>query len=59
MIYDHTVKHNGKYYAAGEEVPENDNPLFVNKSEEKNNISDIDGVSSLKTSKRGRPRKLE
>ena len=59
MIYDHTVKHNGKYYAAGEEVPENSEPLSSDISD--NNIDlESDVVSENKTTaRRGRPKKSE
>ena len=49
MIYDHVVKFRGKYYAAGEEIPEKE-------IEEK--VEDIPVPSEQEeTSKRGRPPK--
>lgn len=62
MIYDHIVKHNGKYYAAGEEVPENIESLpAVNFSEIDDDIAlETDAPMSEKTqSRRGRPKKIE
>lgn len=63
MKYDHIVKYNGKYYDAGEEVPENEEPLSVDDTTE---ISDeditleTDAVSDSKTSgRRGRPKKTD
>ena len=63
MKYDHIVKYNGKYYDAGEEVPENEEPLSVDDTTE---ISDEDitletgAVSDSKTSgRRGRPKKTD
>lgn len=64
MIYDHIVKFNGKYYNAGEEVPEKEEPLSTE------NIPDVSDedialetdavVSEAKSSgKRGRPKKTE
>lgn len=60
MIYDHIVKHNGKYYAAGENVPENVTPSLAENTE---NFWDSD--SALETevpsvtmgARRGRPKK--
>ena len=37
MKYDHIVKYNGKYYDAGEEVPENEEPLSVDDTTEISN----------------------
>ena len=68
MIYDHLVKHNGIYYQAGEEVPEEQEPLFSEEQEplfsEEINDSDItfetDAVDTTKTSARkGRTKKTE
>lgn len=63
MVYDHIVKYNGKYYPAGEEVPENEEPLSV---EDVPEISDediafeTDAVAETKsTGKRGRPKKTD
>lgn len=63
MIYDHIVKFNGKYYNAGEEVPENEEPLSA---EDVPEISDedvafeTDAVAETKsTGKRGRPKKTD
>ena len=63
MIYDHIVKFNGKYYNAGEEVPEKEEPLpFV----ETEGISDEDivletdsAVGNKTSGRRGRPKKSE
>lgn len=58
MIYDHLVKHNGKYYAAGEEVPTNEEPLFVSEVTDDNVAPDADTDADGKsTSRRGRPKK--
>lgn len=63
MIYDYVVKHNGKYYKAGEEVPEKEEPLSFHDTAE---ISDeditleTDAVAETKsTGKRGRPKKTD
>lgn len=63
MIYDHIVKFNGKYYNAGEEVPENEGPLSA---EDVTEVSDEDiafetdaVVETKSTGKRGRPKKSE
>ena len=62
MIYDHIVKHNGKYYNPGEEVPEKTEPL-TSASEEVSDediILETDSVVGAKTTgKRGRPKKSE
>lgn len=58
MIYDHLVKHNGKYYAAGEEVPTNEEPLFTSEATDENIVSDADAAAEERlTSRRGRPKK--
>lgn len=57
MIYDHKVKHNGKYYAAGEEVPENEGSLPV--SDEDIVLETDSAVAGKTTSRRGRPKKTE
>ena len=63
MVYDHIVKYNGKYYPAGEEVPENAESLSTENIPE---VSDedialeTDSVAETKYSgKRGRPKKSE
>ena len=63
MVYDHIVKYNGKYYSAGEEVPENEEPISA---EDVPEISDediafeTDAVAETKsTGKRGRPKKTD
>ena len=63
MIYDHLVKHNGKYYQPGEEVPENKEPLFseeISEPSDKDITFESDAVAGTKTSgRRGRPKKSE
>ena len=63
MIYDHTVKHNGKYYVAGEEVPENEESLFPDDMmgvADEDITLETDAVSEKKSSgRRGRPKKTE
>ena len=63
MIYDHLVKHNGKYYAAGEEVPTNEEPLL---SETIPRLSDEDIsfetdslIGAKSVGRRGRPKKSD
>lgn len=50
MIYDHVVKMNGKYYQAGDEVPEF-NQDTIDTSEFNSGINETEPV------KRGRPKK--
>lgn len=61
MKYDHVVKRNGKYYAAGEEVPDkNDTPQNtpVNDDSAKElPFSDVDIEMETSPIKRGRPKK--
>ena len=52
MIYDHLVKHNGKYYAAGEEVPENEEPLFNSCTSDENIVLETDAVVTKTDPKR-------
>lgn len=63
MIYDHIVKFNGKYYNAGEEVPEKEEPLPFDGTEglsDENIVLETDSVAGNKNSgRRGRPKKLE
>lgn len=63
MIYDHLVKHNGRYYQPGEEVPENKEPLFQEEAPEPSDkyiTFESDVVSETKNSgRRGRPKKSE
>lgn len=59
MIYDHLVKHNGKYYAAGEEVPENEEPLFDSYASDENIVLEAGAVVTKTESRRGRPKKTE
>lgn len=63
MIYDHIVKFNGKYYNAGEEVPEKEEPLSLGGTE---SFSDEDivleadsAVGNKAPGRRGRPKKSE
>ncbi len=54
MIFDHIVKFNGKYYAAGEEVPENEEPLpFADTGLEEEEIEE-----EKPAARKGRPRKV-
>lgn len=63
MIYDHIVKFNGKYYNAGEEVPEKEEPLFPDDMmgvADEDITLETDAVSEKKSSgRRGRPKKTE
>lgn len=63
MIYDHAVKVNGKYYSAGEEVPEKAEPLSFYETEEVSDediVLEEDSVVENKISgRRGRPKKSE
>ena len=63
MIYDHIVKFNGKYYNAGEDVPENEESLDFDGTENlfnKDAVLETDSVIENKTSgRRGRPKKSE
>ena len=63
MIYDHIVKFNGKYYNAGEEVPEKEEPLLFNGTEglsDEDIVLETDSAVGNKTSgRRGRPKKSE
>lgn len=63
MIYDHIVKYNGKYYPAGQEVPENEEPLSaenIPEASDEDITLETDAVAETKSSgKRGRPKKTE
>ena len=63
MIYDHIVKFNGKYYNAGEEVPEKEEPLPFDGTEglfDEDIVLETDSTVGSKTSgRRGRPKKSE
>jgi len=63
MIYDHIVKFNGKYYNAGEEVPEKEESLPFDGAEglyDEDIVLEADSVVANKTSgRRGRPKKSE
>ena len=63
MIFDHVVKHNGRYYNPGEEVPENGEPLPFDGTEgisDEDIVLETDSAVGAKTSgKRGRPKKSE
>ena len=63
MIYDHIVKFNGKYYNAGEEVPEKEELLPFDGTEglsDEDIVLETDSAVGNKTSgRRGRPKKLE
>lgn len=63
MIYDYLVKHNGKYYKPGEEVPEKEEPLPFTPEEETSDediILETDSAVGTKASgRRGRPKKSE
>lgn len=61
MKYDHIVVAYGKYYAAGEEVPDSDphNPSinYASNKEKEIQYSDEDIELETTPSKRGRPKK--
>ena len=63
MIYDHIVKFNGKYYNAGEEVPEKEEPLSLGVTEsfsDEDIVLETDSAVGNKTpGRRGRPKKSE
>ena len=63
MIYDHIVKFNGKYYNAGEEVPEKEESLPFDGTEglsDEDIVLETDYAVGNKTSgRRGRPKKSE
>ena len=63
MIYDHIVKFNGKYYNAGEEVPEKEELLSTENipdvSDEDITLETDAVVETKSTGKRGRPKKSE
>ena len=63
MIYDHIVKFNGKYYNAGEEVPEKEEPLPFDGTKglsDEDIVLETDSAVGNKTSgRRGRPKKSE
>lgn len=56
MRYDHIVNHNGVYYKAGEDVPDE---LMGDESESSYlpNSSDVDNFTEPSTPRRGRPKK--
>ena len=60
MIYDHVVKHNGRYYNPGEEVPVNEESLFSEELSDEDIVMYTDAVEKPRSSsKRGRPKKSE
>lgn len=62
MVYDHLVKHNGKYYNPGEEVPNDEESLFLKEPEVSNEDIVMDtnaAVKAMSNSRRGRPKKSE
>ena len=63
MVYDHLVKHNGRYYNPGEEVPEKEEPLPFDGTEgisDEDIVLETDSAAGNKTSgRRGRPKKSE
>ena len=63
MIYDHIVKFNGKYYNAGEEVPEKEELLPFDGTEglsDEDIVLEVDSAVANKTSgRRGRTKKSE
>lgn len=52
MKYDHIVKVNGEYYAAGQEVPET-----IKKEDKEPPFSDSDITFETEPVRRGRPKK--
>ena len=63
MIYDHIVKFNGKYYNAGEEVPENKEPLLSETipvlSDEDISFETDSLIGAKSVGRRGRPKKTD
>lgn len=62
MIYDYLVKHNGKYYNPGEEVPDDEGPLYTSEREvpDKDIVMDTNTAEKPKPSiHRGRPKKSD
>lgn len=58
MKYDHVVKFQGRYYAAGENVPVEKKTVEAHESE--NTVTDkaeVNAEESVTSSKRGRPAK--
>lgn len=55
MVYDYLVKHNGKYYQPGEEVPENDESVSFDDKISENNVPERPKTSG----RRGRPKKTQ
>lgn len=63
MKHDHIVKYNGKYYAAGEEVPNDAEPLpgagFSEVSDSDIKLETDAAAGEKSQGRRGRPRKAE
>lgn len=63
MIYDHIVKFNGKYYNAGEEVPEKEESLSASDDlsllEEDVTRNNGEALKTKTSGRRGRPKKSE
>lgn len=62
MIFDHIIVRNGKYYAAGEEVPDEgfDLPFQDDVVSEELPFTDVpEPEPTQETPKRGRPKKTE
>ena len=63
MIYDHIVKFNGKYYNAGEEVPEKEESLSSSDDlsllEEDVTRNNGAALKTKTSGRRGRPKKSE
>ena len=63
MVYDHLVKHNGRYYNPGEEVPEKEEPLPFDGTEgnpDEDIVLETDSaVGNKAPGRRGRPKKSE
>ena len=54
MTFDHVVKFNGKYYAAGEEVPESEAPLPSADA----GLEEVGIEEERPAARKGRPRKV-
>ena len=57
MTYDHVVNKNGIYYAAGEEVPEDNVSVEPQVEEQESPVANEESTEEPEKPKRGRPPK--
>lgn len=57
MIYDHVVNKNGVYYAAGDEVPEDNVSVETPLEEQEDAVENEESTEEPEKPKRGRPPK--